>query len=100
MSRAICVAVVAGLAGVAHAQPRLDPTEGRAVFTGAATANPTSIELNPAALETGTTAWDIYVAATSVIDQLAIHTRKLDPATGALSPGPEVHPVELAPGGI
>lgn len=100
MSRAICVALVAGLAGVARAQPRLDPTAGRAVFTGAATANPTSIELDPAALETGTTAWDVYAAATAVIDQLDIHTRTLDLGTGALVPGPEVHPVELGPGGM
>src|SRR5574337_722194 len=98
MSRAICVVLVCGLAARAHAEPRQDPTAGRAVFTGATMPNPTSIELNPGALELDTTD-EIYVAATTVIDQLGIHRSNLDLATGALSPGANVDDTELGPGG-
>src|SRR5579871_845310 len=99
MSRAFCIAVSCALAAHAvnaYAQPRTDPTAGRAVFTGATSPNATSIELNPAALDLGK-ADEVYVAATSVIDQLDIHTRTIDLMTGTLSPGPDVSTATLAP---
>jgi len=52
----VTCAALAGIAGdraLAHASPRSDPTAGRAVFTGATLASPTSISLNPAALGPG-----------------------------------------------
>ncbi|HEY1559059.1 MAG TPA: hypothetical protein VGF94_29760 [Kofleriaceae bacterium] len=102
MSRAFCIAVSCALAAHAanaDAQPRTDPTAGRAVFTGATTPNATSIELNPAALDLGKND-EGYVAVTGVIDQLAIHTRTLDLMSGTLSPGPDVSTTTLAPGGM
>lgn len=52
MSRAICFALLCGLAAHAVASPRSDPTSGRAVFTGATVPDSSSLELNPAALST------------------------------------------------
>ena len=96
MLRAICVALLCGLAATASAQPRMDPTAGRAVFSGATMPAATSIELNPAALALGN-ADEYYAAVTGVIDQLSIHTRTED-ATGALSSGPTVGRTLLGPG--
>lgn len=61
----VCCAVTA------HASPRTDPTMGRAVFTGATVAHPTSILLNPAALGLEFNN-EVYVALTSVLDSYDI----------------------------
>ncbi len=55
------------------ASPRSDPTVGVAVFTGAATAHPTGISINPATigLGNGTTA---YLGATVALDQVGANT--------------------------
>ncbi|HTR52875.1 MAG TPA: hypothetical protein VMJ10_19305 [Kofleriaceae bacterium] len=101
MSRAIGVALACALAAhvaPASAQPRTDPTVGRAVFTGATTPNATSIELDPAALVLGKSD-EFYFSATSVIDRLSIQTRTIDLATGALGTGPDVSATTLSPGG-
>lgn len=83
----------------AQASPRTDPTAGRAVFTGATMPHATSIGLNPAALGLGDFD-EVYVAITGVLDQLHIDLDKIAPDTGALSPGPRVHDVELSPGAM
>lgn len=90
MSRAICFAIVCGLAARAHASPRSDPTTGRAVFTGAATPGAPAIELNPAALGLGTGSTELYVAALALVDHYAI-TR---------AGGPGFTDTELGPGGV
>ena len=97
MSRAICVAAVCGLAARAGAEPRMDPTTGRAVFTGATMPHATSIELNPAALAIGVTD-ESYFAGTGVIDQTSIDTRTQTLDGGALSPGPSVGANTFGPG--
>jgi len=83
----------------ARASPRTDPTTGRAVFTGATMPHATSIGLDPAALGLGDFD-EVYVALTSVIDQLHIDLDKIAPGTGALSAGPHVRDVELSPGAM
>src|SRR5512147_1440952 len=83
----------------AQASPRTDPTAGRAVFTGATMPHATSIGLSPAALGLGDFD-EVYVAITGVLDQLHINLDKIAPSTGALSPGPRVHDVELSPGAM
>jgi hypothetical protein len=83
----------------ALASPLGDPTNGRAVFTGATVPHATSIELNPAALGLGTR-FEVYVAATSLLNQIQIERRTLDIATGDLSPGPRVSDTQLAPGAM
>jgi len=98
MSRAICFALVCGLAATAHASPRSDPTTGRAVFTGAATPGAAAIELDPAALglvapDTG----ELYIAAIAVIDRYAVARASEDPDTGALTPGRTAKDVEIGP---
>jgi long-subunit fatty acid transport protein len=98
MDRAICVALLCGLAATASAQPRMDPTVGRAVFTGATMPAATSIEQNPAALALGT-ADEYYAAVTGVVDQLSIHTRTQD-SSGALSSGPAVSTAVFGPGAM
>jgi long-subunit fatty acid transport protein len=75
----------------------MDPTTGRAVFTGATMPSATSIELNPAALAIGITD-ESYVSATAVADQLSIATRTEDLATGALANGPSVSATTFSPG--
>ncbi|MGE5180550.1 MAG: outer membrane protein transport protein [Acidobacteriota bacterium] len=101
MSRAICAALVCGLAaaGPARAEPRTDPTEGRAVFAGAATPSATSIDVNPAALALGTTN-EVYLGGSLVLDSRSIDTRTLDLASGALSRGPSIHDTQAGPGGL
>ncbi len=101
MSRAICAALVCGITagGAARAEPRTDPTAGRAVFTGAATPSATSIEVNPAALALGP-ADEIYLGSTLVLDTTSIDRQTIDLATGALSPGAHVRDSELGPGGL
>ena len=99
MSRAACVALLCAWCARARAEPRQDPTTGRAVFTGATSPNATSLELNPAALELGTVN-EVYVAGTAVLDRLAIHRRLEDIATGMLGDGPSLHATELEPGGM
>ncbi|HEY5922017.1 MAG TPA: outer membrane protein transport protein [Kofleriaceae bacterium] len=100
MSRAICLAMLCALHANALASPRTDPTRGRAVFTGAATPDATSIEVNPAALGLGNPNSQIYVAATATLDHLTITDRMLDIDTGALSDGDRVSGNLLSPGGM
>lgn len=83
----------------AVASPRSDPTQGRAVFTGASTPSATSIEINPAALALGSTD-EIYLAGTAVLDRLSITRRILDLDTGALADGPHVSETLVSPGGM
>jgi hypothetical protein len=74
----------------ARAEPRSDPTAGRAVFTGAATPSATSIEVNPAALELASVS-ELYLGATAIGEQLAIHPLGGAPADDfELGPGGEV----------
>jgi hypothetical protein len=101
MSRAICFALVCGMAATAAASPRTDPTSGRAVFTGAATPGAPALELNPAALGlTSTDAWQFYVAAIAVIDRYAITRDVEDPDTGALLRGVTSKDLEAGPGAV
>jgi len=71
MSRATWIAIVCALSARAVASPRTDPTSGRAVFTGAVSPNPTSIDVNPAALGLGIHS-EAYVAAVGTLDQYSI----------------------------
>ncbi len=84
----------------ALASPRSDPTEGRAVFTGAATPNPTSIEINPAALGLGPEVREVYVSGTGVLEHLSIDRYNLDLGTGSLSNGESVSANLISPGGM
>src|SRR4051812_1235051 len=94
-----CLAIAIAWAPLsALAAPGGDPTVGRAVFTGAVTPHATSVSLNPSAMGLGTTD-ELYVAATAVIDQIAINRRDLDVATGDYSDGQHVRDVEIGPGG-
>jgi long-subunit fatty acid transport protein len=97
MSRAICVLLAC--TAIARAEPRQDPTAGRAVFTGAATPHATSIDLNPAALELGIVD-EVYIASTWIADQYGITTRTENLDTGTIGPGSDVSDTEIAPGGM
>lgn len=90
-------ALLAPFGPIASGSPRSDPTTGRAVFTGATVPSPTSIGLAPAALGLGTLD-EIYVAVTSVIEQLGIDRNSIDLATGELTAGPSLRDVEIGPG--
>jgi hypothetical protein len=82
----------------AQASPRTDPTTGRAVFTGATMPHAAAIGLDPAALGLGEFD-EVYVAITSVIDQLHIDLDKLD--QGDLqAPGARVRDIDLSPGAM
>ena len=74
------------------ASPRSDPTVGVAVFTGAATAHPTGISINPATvgLGNGTTA---YLGATIALDQIGANT----PATN-VDQGGDLNVLSASPG--
>jgi len=61
---------------------------GRTVFTGAATANPTSIDVNPAALGLGETT-EFYLAALAVVNRYAIDRAGVNIDTGATTAGPD-----------
>jgi hypothetical protein len=101
MSRATCLAMLCVLHASALGSPRNDPTQGRAVFTGAATPSPTSIEINPAALGIGAAdVSEIYLAGTAVLERISIDPRDLDINTGALTPGDSVTGNLLSPGGM
>ena len=100
MSRAIWIALVCAVA-TAHASPRTDPTNGRAVFTGAATPGAPALELNPAALGlVATDVWVFYAAAIAVVDRYAIARAHEDPDSGALTPGPTRKDIEIGPGAV
>src|SRR6266567_2017448 len=98
MFRVACAAILCG-SMAAHAEPRTDPTVGRAVFTGAATPSAPALELDPAALVLGTHDDEIYFSSTLALDRYSIQRKLLDLDTGALSPGQSVHATELGPGG-
>ena len=81
------------------ASPRSDPTEGRAVFTGATVAGAESIDLNPAAI--GPSFLNaIYVGASAVLDHYHVRLDNLDPTSGAVTPGETTGDNEVAPGGL
>jgi hypothetical protein len=99
--------MLCGLCSQTLASPRSDPTTGRAVFTGAATGNATSIDLNPAAIGLGPTRAEplqdipdeIYVAAMGTLDRYSIDRKFLDIDTGRLSAGPSFDAYTASPGG-
>ncbi len=76
----------------AAASPRSDPTVGVAVFTGAATAHPIGISINPATigLGNGTTA---YLGTTIALDQVGANT----PANNG-DQGGDLHVLSASPG--
>lgn len=82
----------------AQASPRTDPTIGRAVFTGATMPHATSIGLDPAALGLGEFD-EVYVALTSVLDQLHIDLAPFQ-SNDLSSPATRVRDVELSPGAM
>ena len=84
MLRATWLAMLCCLHASAFASPRSDPTQGRAAFTGASSPNPTSIEINPAALGLGPELNEFYMAATGVWNRQSIQRRTLDIDSGAL----------------
>ncbi len=93
------LAIVCVLCAHAHGSPRSDPTIGRAVFTGAATPNATSIDINPASLGLGVRS-EFYLAALGVLDRYAIDRDAIDVNSGALSDGPTaVSAWTASPGG-
>ena len=92
-----CVSIAVSTSALAS--PRSDPTTGRAVFTGATVPSPTSITLSPAAIGLDTLGIKLYFALTSTLSQLAIDRRTIDLDSGALSAGPKVRDLHLAPGG-
>lgn len=99
MFRATCLAMLCALHVGAHASPRSDPTQGRAVFTGASTPSATSIEINPAALGLGVTD-EVYLGVTATIDHLSIRRRTLDLGSGALLDGDSASQNLVSPGGM
>ncbi len=90
--------ILSCVAASAQASPRTDPTTGRAVFTGATMPHATSIGLDPAALGLGELN-EVYVAITSVIDQLRIDLDKFQ-SQDLQAPGARVRDVELSPGAM
>jgi hypothetical protein len=82
----------------ASASPRSDPTTGRAVFTGATTASPTSIALNPAALGIGKRD-EIYAAFAGLLEQLGIDRKAIDPDTNTLVDADHVSDYPVGAGG-
>jgi hypothetical protein len=98
-ARRILTLLLCWMAAPALASPRSDPTTGRAVFTGAATPHATSVSLNPAAIGLGPVS-EIYFSFVTLIQQLGIDRKTIDPATGALSPGPRIKDTQLGPGGM
>jgi hypothetical protein len=100
MLRVTWLAMLCCLHASALASPRSDPTQGRAAFTGASSPNPTSIEINPAALGLGPELNEFYVAATGVWNRQSIQRRELDIDSGALTDGAEVSSNLLSPGGM
>ncbi len=94
-----CGAITLGAATPVRASPFGDPTAGRAVFTGATAPSASSITLDPAALGLGT-ADEIYVATTSVLEQVGIGREHLDLGTGGLTNGARIDDTQLGPGGV
>ncbi|MBA3453338.1 MAG: hypothetical protein H0T42_09630 [Deltaproteobacteria bacterium] len=98
-ARRILTLIICGISAPAVASPNSDPTTGRAVFTGAATPHATSVSLNPAAMGVGPVS-EFYFAVVTVLQQLGIDRKTIDPDTGALSPGPRIDDTQLSPGGM
>src|SRR3954466_13055414 len=92
----ILTLVLSCAAASAGASPRSDPTAGRAVFTGATMPHATSIGVDPAALGLGLVD-ELYVAFTSVLDQLHV---ALDHGPDGTSPGGRARDVEFGPGAM
>jgi hypothetical protein len=94
---AVLASVPAALAIVvagpgASASPLSDPNAGRAVFTGATSGHPTSLELNPAALSLSSPGWHVYLSGSLAIDQIGIDRRAIltPDANAAPTDGPSV----------
>ena len=97
LGRVILALVIAPGVAPSYGSPRSDPTTGRAVFTGATMAGATSISLNPAALGLARS-WEVYFAATGVLEQFGIDRRELDLDTDTLVAGQKVsRPTRQAP---
>jgi hypothetical protein len=84
-------AIALAAAGAA-ASPLSDPNAGRAVFTGATSGHPTSLELNPAALSLTTPGWHIYLSGSLAVDQIGIDREMIltTDASAAPTDGPSV----------
>lgn len=95
--RILTLVACSAVAATARASPRAEATNGRAVFTGSTVPHATSPTLNPAAIGL-TPVTELYVALTSVLQQIAIDRRSLDVSTGALGTGPEVRDLRISPG--
>ncbi|HEX2689008.1 MAG TPA: hypothetical protein VHN14_20440 [Kofleriaceae bacterium] len=96
--RCILAWLLLGAVTAVQASPRTDPTTGRAVFTGATMSHATSIGLDPAALGLGE--FDqVYVAVTSVLDQLHLDLAPYQRADLS-APSARVRDVELSPGAM
>ncbi len=91
-SYVVALMLVATCPAMAVASPRSDPTVGVTVFTGAATAHPAGISINPATigLGNGTTA---YLGATATLDQVGANT----PANNG-DQGGDVSVISASPG--
>ncbi len=94
---AAAVALVTG-AATASTSPLSDPTSGRAVFTGVATAHATSLASNPGALSLGPSGAHLYVAATGTLEWMKVERQLLALDTGELSPGPTASGLVASPG--
>jgi hypothetical protein len=85
---ALAIAVAGSGAG---ASPLADPNAGRAVFTGATSGHPTSLELNPAALSLTGPGVHLYLSGSLAIDQIGIDRQAiLSPGDGAPTDGDSV----------
>ncbi|MEO8703553.1 MAG: hypothetical protein ABI867_26125 [Kofleriaceae bacterium] len=89
---------VCAVVTTATASPRSDPTTGRAVFTGATTASPTAITLNPAALGIGKRD-ELYAAISALLDQLGIDRKSIDVSTNTLVDAGHVSDTPFGAGG-
>jgi hypothetical protein len=94
----IVIAAIAAASARAAAAPGDDPAVGHAVFTGAASPDPTSLVGNPAALDLGREGFHVWLGGLATIDQYAITLDQAD-ATGALTPGPPVNATTSSWGG-
>lgn len=92
--------VLASAGGPTAASPSHGPAVGGTVFSGPTHAHPSSLQINPAALTRGSLGWHLYFGGALRADQITIEREKVDPASGALSPGAEVSGTPLTPTGI
>lgn len=101
MARARWIVIALALviaASRAQASPVDDPSLGRAAFTGAVSADPSSIVGNPAALDLGSEGTHLWLGGVARIDQYRLTLDRED-ASGNLTPGPDVSATTASPGG-